>query len=275
MVEKLVYRQWADVPGTLATKTQLAVEGLRLVEGQPVVAYKAGLHGNRYALYERGAAVAKRPVTAAQLAALEAAVCDGCRHSPAMVGRLSGELCGACMRERKAARIMAMLAEDARVWARELLGSNDALILDSETTGLGSSAEIIELGVIDMQGRVVFDRRLRPVGGIDPRAAAVHGITLSLLAGTPTLCDLHADLVALLVRRRVVIYNAAFDQRMLMQSCRAWGLAEISMQTYCVMVQYAAFLERKRWVGLEGGDHSAVGDCRAVLALLQQMAGIG
>lgn len=82
-------------------------------------------------------------------------------------------------------------------WAREILGS-DGLILDSETTGLGSSAEIIELGVIDMAGRVIFNSRLRPVGGIDPGAARVHGITLGDLAAAPTLPDLHADLVGVL-----------------------------------------------------------------------------
>lgn len=157
-------------------------------------------------------------------------------------------------------------------WARELLGS-DALILDSETTGLGRDAEIIELAVIDMAGQVIFARRLRPLGSIDPGAAAVHGIKLADLAAAPTLPDLYADLVGVLAGRRVVIYNAAFDVRLLAQSCRAWGLVEIPLQAHCAMQQYTAFLQRTRWVGLRGGDHSAVGDCRAVLALLQQMAG--
>ena len=163
------------------------------------------------------------------------------------------------------------------MWARELLDSN-ALILDSETTGLGSDAEIIELGVLDMQGRVIFNSRLRPrlnTGhrGIDAGAAAVHGIRLEDLAGAPTLLDLYDDLVGVLARgRRVVIYNANFDQRMLVQSCTAWGLAAIPLAAECAMKQYRAYCWSKRWVGLRGGDHSALGDCLAVLALLQQMA---
>lgn len=76
--------------------------------------------------------------------------------------------------------------------------------------------------------------------------------------------------------RRVVIYNANFDVRIiaggLPGACRAWGLAAIPLVAECAMQQYTAFLQRKRWVGLQGGNHSAVGDCRAVLALLQQMA---
>jgi len=46
-VEKRVYRTWDSVPATLATKTQLAAEGLRPrglpAKDQPVVAYKTGM----------------------------------------------------------------------------------------------------------------------------------------------------------------------------------------------------------------------------------------
>ena len=69
--------------------------------------------------------------------------------------------------------------------ARLLLDSNP-VYLDTETTGLHQSAEVIEIGIIDDQGNIFIEQRIRPRGNIDPGAQRMHGITLEMLADAPT-----------------------------------------------------------------------------------------
>lgn len=51
------------------------------------------------------------------------------------------------------------ISQQARAW----LGAN-ALILDTETTGLEEHAEIVEIAVIDYTGAVLLETLVRPDG---------------------------------------------------------------------------------------------------------------
>jgi DNA polymerase-3 subunit epsilon len=66
------------------------------------------------------------------------------------------------------------------------------------------------------------------------------------------------------------------------QSARAleWPLAWPFESIHCAMQRYAEwygewndYFGSFRWQRLEGGDHSALGDCRATLELIRKMAG--
>lgn len=63
----------------------------------------------------------------------------------------------------------------------------------------------------------------------------------------------------------------------------AWAAADAWLANirrwHCVKEQYAAYVGdwhdhygNYRWYPLPGGDHTALGDCRATLALMQRMA---
>ena len=69
------------------------------------------------------------------------------------------------------------ISRQARAW----LAAN-ALILDTETTGLGDDAEVVELAVIDCAGAVLLDTLVRPSGPVPAEAAAIHGITDAMAA---------------------------------------------------------------------------------------------
>lgn len=60
------------------------------------------------------------------------------------------------------------------------------LFLDTETTGLGNTAEALEIGLTDAAGRVIFETRLKPTVAIEAQAAAVHGIDEPALSGAPS-----------------------------------------------------------------------------------------
>jgi DNA polymerase-3 subunit epsilon len=106
--------------------------------------------------------------------------------------------------------------------ARVLLETNP-VYLDTETTGMHLSAEVIEIGIIDDQEEVLFDQLIRPRGKIDPAAGRVHGITYEMLAGAPTWEQVWLQAEAVLLGRKIGVYNVEFDLRLIKQSHnRSW-----------------------------------------------------
>lgn len=80
--------------------------------------------------------------------------------------------------------------------------------------------------------------------------------------------------------REVLVYNLNFDFDVITRMNWAAGLPTPDHTHWdCLMHSYAAFhgawseyWGSYRWQPLQGGDHSAVGDCRAALDLLRHMA---
>jgi len=170
-------------------------------------------------------------------------------------------------------------------WARTMLLG--CVILDTETTGL-YDAEIVQIAVIDQDGAVLLDSLVEPPHpekalkkhkGVC--AADIHGLTPDKLKGAPTWTDIWPRLVEALAGRNLVIYNADYDWPIIRTMCDAYGLSTLPPHAsiHCAMENYAAFVGEwndyfgsYRWQRLPGGDHSALGDCRATLAVLKEMA---
>ena len=73
--------------------------------------------------------------------------------------------------------------DGAIAWARSLMGRTDWVILDTETTGLGSTDVVIQIGVTDHRGVTLVDTLVRPAVAIGYWAQAVHGISARAVAG--------------------------------------------------------------------------------------------
>ena len=100
----------------------------------------------------------------------------------------------------------------------------DPVIFDTETTGLDSSAEIVELSCVDLDGTVLLDTLVCPTLPIPEGATQIHGISNEDVVGAPLIGDL-IDYVDELFRGRLVVaYNLAYDLRMVSQSLRSRGL---------------------------------------------------
>jgi DNA polymerase-3 subunit epsilon len=166
-------------------------------------------------------------------------------------------------------------------WARKVLTNKYYVILDTETTGLGSTDEIIELCIINTEANVLFNERIKPTRRkrIAREATDIHGIKMSDLRHCPTFSQLQHKLSEVLKGKKVVSYNADYDKKLYKQTYQIAGGYLPNKDWECAMLQYAKFVgewnpkyNEYKWQKLKGGDHSALGDCLATLTLLQKMA---
>ena len=71
-----------------------------------------------------------------------------------------------------------------------------AIVIDTETTGLTDSDELLQISVIDDAGTVLFDSLVRPYFHTEwPEAQKVNGITPEMVAGAPYPHELLPQLV--------------------------------------------------------------------------------
>jgi DNA polymerase-3 subunit epsilon len=197
-------------------------------------------------------------------------------------------------KQKRARAIMALKAklrsnearagEIACAWLAE-----DPLFLDTETTGLGYNAQIIELALADAAGRIHFETRMKPTVPVEPEAASTHGIDEVTLASAPTWPEIAHQVKKLVAGRPVVIFNAEFDSRMIHQTCSAFGESSDwwkTVETRCAMYLAAkAFGSTNRYgsISLEsatsaagvtwtGAAHSAAADTLATVELVNAIA---
>src|SRR5258706_7325025 len=136
------------------------------------------------------------------------------------------------------------IRKQAAIWSRELLKRDPDtwVILDTETTGLGSDAQVIQIGVIDGKGNVLIDNILvKPTMPIAPDATAIHQITNEMVQDAPSFPNVLPQLCEVVEGKLLVIYNAQYDMRLLVQSGKAHDIGiQLGIEGFtCAMLQYA------------------------------------
>jgi len=168
--------------------------------------------------------------------------------------------------------------------------STDFVVLDTETTGLDSRAEIVEISIIDKQGNTLFDSLIKPKNSIPRTAERIHGISNADVANAKDWTDVYTQVSDILASdgRTVAIYNADYDTRIIQQTCYLYGLNMINFNSTCVMLQYAKFWgewddyrNNYKWQKLTNAArqqriaiknaHRALGDCLMTLAVINKM----
>lgn len=95
--------------------------------------------------------------------------------------------------------------------------------LDTETTGLGNTDEIIEISIVSMDGDVLFDSLIKPKQAIPAASTAINHITMEMVADFPTFPQIWPVLLEILLPVPIGMYNAEFDTRMITQSMANYG----------------------------------------------------
>ena len=105
-------------------------------------------------------------------------------------------------------------------YARSKISENP-VYLDTETTGLETSDEIIEIAIVDTHGLVIYETFIRPTKLIPPAATNIHHITNEMVQNSPNWADKWPEIRQILVSHPIGMYNAEFDLRMIQQSLAA------------------------------------------------------
>jgi DNA polymerase III subunit epsilon len=166
-------------------------------------------------------------------------------------------------------------------WCNEVIQSRNFVILDTETTGF-SNAEVIDLGIIDTKGNILYDGLLRPKCPIEESAQAVHHITEEMVASAPTFKEEWHAIQRRIKGKSIIAYNAAFDQQMLVNSALIHHVRPPVMNWYCLMKEYQRHMNFQKWQKLSvaceqqgiafSQQHRALGDTMAALELIRAVA---
>jgi len=122
------------------------------------------------------------------------------------------------------------------------LWASRPVFLDTETTGIGRRAEVVEICVIDTDGSVLLESLVKPTVPVSREARQIHGISEAQLRNAPSFAEILPEVTRVLSGRSVVIYNAVYDIPVIVQSARAHGLdSNCDTESYCAMLLYAEF----------------------------------
>jgi len=175
---------------------------------------------------------------------------------------------------------------------RDMVRDEPYYVLDTETTGL-ERGEIVQIAVLDQDGRALVYHYVKPTGKIPLEATAIHGITDAMVKDAPTWKQTSDELQALLTGKNIVIYNAVYDRKMMHQSAEAAGLPHVDWKNLCKFwcamesfaVIYGQWNEYKgsyRWQKLSTAAdyfeiepstaHDALGDCMTTLGVCKHIS---
>jgi len=173
-------------------------------------------------------------------------------------------------------------------WARKVVSDRRTIYLDTESTGLGPTADIVDIALVSTDGSVLFDSLVRPGGPIPAEASAIHGIYDHHVSRAPTWSDIAPYLAALLTGARVIVYNARYDSDLINNCCTRCGQQPFADRWECAMLSYAAYVgEPGKWghgfrwhkldaaaaaFGFAPGGHRALADALTCRSVVQAMA---
>lgn len=98
------------------------------------------------------------------------------------------------------------------------------IILDTETTGFAKTDEVIELALVDFDGKVIYDQIFNPHRKLPREIVELTGISDDDTRGMPTFKDEWSKIKKLLNGKRIIAHNADFDFRLIMQTLTKYNI---------------------------------------------------
>lgn len=167
------------------------------------------------------------------------------------------------------------------------LNNRNIVVLDTETTGLEDDDEVIELGIIDKKGQVLYNSRFKNQKAIHWAAAKVNKIKKSDLENAPLFKDEWAKIKSILAGKRILAFNTEFDCRLIGQTLERYGLnkSEATRLFYnhldAMKIYLSYFPNKSNRISLQKccrdlnmlmiEEHQAVSDCRMTLLMLHKL----
>lgn len=154
------------------------------------------------------------------------------------------------------------------------------VILDTETTGYGKDDEIIQLSIVDMNGKVLFNELFNPEKEKFYEATKVHGLKKSDLEHAHKWQDKWPIIQEILTEKTILMHNASFDLRLIEQTCQRYKVDyQVPARAKCTLNFFGKNYKVKKLkdvlvhFGIEHSSeklHEAVTDCLMCLKALKK-----
>jgi DNA polymerase III epsilon subunit-like protein len=162
--------------------------------------------------------------------------------------------------------------------------SHKVVVCDTETNGLGKSAEIIQITIATLDKRILFHSLVKPSVKIDETSDSfkINGITNAMLKDAPSFSEIAVTVFGLMMGKIVVAFNAAFDSRMVVQTTAIHKVLESPVDGItwsCASEEYRKWKRKAKLVDAcaEMGvtlnaAHTSLGDVEGLCDLVKAMA---
>lgn len=158
-------------------------------------------------------------------------------------------------------------------------------VVDTETTGLGRTARIVELGVVLLNSQ--FEEVSRWGTLVNPECripnSKVHGITTDMVRDAPTFRQVCGELFGVLNGRILLAHNANFDAGMLVNECNRLARDEefffpfvdtIGLAKQLTKGPYRLAALAKKCGVHNPNAHAAVDDAATTAAVMRKLMGV-
>ena len=161
------------------------------------------------------------------------------------------------------------------------------IVLDVETTGLDLGSEVLQISVIDWNGKTLINEYVHPYWNTHWESAqAIHGISPKDVEDAPYPHELVAKVKGIIDSAKLIVgYNVNFDLAFIEQ----WGIKTEDKEIYDVMREFAPiygdwdeYHQSYRWkkliccadyYGYEFKAHDSLEDVKATLYCYKKMVG--
>lgn len=100
-----------------------------------------------------------------------------------------------------------------------VLDRDQFVIFNTETTELTLTDQIIEISVIDLNGKILLNSLVKPTINIPAEAASIHGITNKMVHNASSWKAIYKELRRFTAEKTLLIYNEKFDIGMIENTC--------------------------------------------------------
>jgi len=122
----------------------------------------------------------------------------------------------------------------------QMVREGNWLVLDTETTGLGDLAQMVDLAIVKPDGSIVFNQLIKPTIPIENGAAQAHGITDEMVQDAISWKEIKPAIFEMIRGFNVITYGATFDRRIFHQSDEGWKLDKTA---YCKFSNWCCCME--------------------------------
>lgn len=190
-----------------------------------------------YLVYDKEKCVAMRPYrkpSAKQLAALAAGRdCIGTRPCATenCNGRVYyGKYCGSCIESGR-------LESIRRTFLSYENHEKPICFLGTQMVGRGDNAQIVEIAIIDRNGKTLLDTLVKPTSSITAKDSAIHGLFDSDVENAPSFAEIFEQVKAIYETHLVIMFFASFGNGKITRSAALHNI-EFDAEQYSTACLY-------------------------------------